>query len=70
VIDQAERIAARAISEADGQPDAAVALCFERLLGRPPTEDELTACQEEIRGGDLSLVCRALINSNEFAFLP
>jgi hypothetical protein len=70
VIDQAERIAARAISEADGQPDAAIALCFERLLGRPPTADELTACQEEIRGGDLSLVCRALINSNEFAFLP
>ena len=70
VIDQSERIAARAEEEARGDAAVAVDRCFELLLGRQPTAEERAACLEVRGSGELSLVCRALINSNEFAFLP
>ena len=40
------------------------------LRGRTPDAQERKACLELAQANDLSLVCRALINSNEFAFLP
>jgi hypothetical protein len=70
VIDQSDRIAERASRDADGDPGRAVDRCFELLLGRPPSEDERKACVGIAEAGDLPLVCRAIINSNEFAFLP
>ncbi len=63
VIEQAKIIAERAHAEAG---DGRVNRVFELLLGRSPDDDELAACGEV----DLQLVCRSLINSNEFAFLP
>ncbi len=63
VIEQAKFIAERAQLEAKKDPLKRV---FELLLAREPSEDERVACQET----DLQLVCRSLINSNEFAFLP
>ncbi|MCA9215022.1 MAG: DUF1553 domain-containing protein, partial [Planctomycetales bacterium] len=69
VIDQSRRIAARAQTETKNKSDA-VKRCFELLLGRPPTEQEISDCLESARTNELLLVCRALINSNEFAFLP
>ncbi len=70
VIDQSGRIAERARHDAAGDPRRAIDQCFELLLGRAPAAEERTACLELLRDGDLSLVCRAIINSNEFAFLP
>lgn len=70
VLDQCQRIAARALDEANGDRDRAIGGCFQLLLGRDPAAEELQACREMISEQDLSLVCRALINSNEFAFLP
>jgi hypothetical protein len=57
VVEQSQFIAERAGS---------VTRAFELLLSRQPTAEELDACQ----GTKLDLVCRSLINSNEFAFLP
>lgn len=70
VIDQSRMIAERARRETEGDSNNAIRRCFELLLGRPPTMNEQTICQELMRNGDLPLVCRAIINSNEFAFLP
>jgi hypothetical protein len=70
VLDQCQRIAARALEEANGDRDRAIGGCFQLLLGRAPAAEELQACREMISEQELSLVCRALINSNEFAFLP
>ena len=63
VIEQATFIAERARSEAG---ERQVSRAFELLLGRAPDANELAACADT----ELELVCRSLINSNEFAFLP
>ncbi|MEO1526422.1 MAG: PSD1 and planctomycete cytochrome C domain-containing protein [Planctomycetota bacterium] len=68
VMDQSDRIAQRAWRESGGGA-AAIERCFELILGRLPADAERQAC-EELAKEDLALVCRALINSNEFAFLP
>ncbi len=66
VVGQSEFIAERALRETGGDPVAAVDRAFELLLGRVPTSDESAAGKEV----PLHLLCRTLINSNEFAFLP
>lgn len=63
VVEQSGFIAERARREAG---TLAVSRVFELLLNRLPTAEEMEACE----GVDLALVCRSLINSNEFAFLP
>ncbi|MCG6154391.1 PSD1 and planctomycete cytochrome C domain-containing protein [Rubinisphaera margarita] len=70
VLDQSDRIAERARSEAEGDPNRAVDRCFELLLSRSPRPEEREACLPLAKADQLNLVCRALINSNEFAFLP
>ena len=70
VIDQAQRIARRAQAESNDDQVRSVDRCFELLLGRAPDDLERQACLKLAWEKDLSLVCRALINSNEFAFLP
>lgn len=70
VIDQSKRIAQRARDDADGDPANSFNRCFELLLGRQPDQEEQTACVEIADDIGLKFVCRALINSNEFAFLP
>ncbi|MCA9174020.1 MAG: PSD1 domain-containing protein [Planctomycetales bacterium] len=70
VIDQTQRIAARAINESGGDTTRAIDRCFNLLLGRAPSATERDACLALAKTNDLPLVCRALINSNEFAFLP
>jgi hypothetical protein len=70
IIEQSKRIADRAARESGGSLHRSVDRCFELLLGRNPDDQERDACLALARENDLSLVCRALINSNEFAFLP
>ncbi len=70
VMTQSKLIAERALKESDGATGNAIDRCFVLLLGRSPDEQERQACRQLVRENDLSLVCRALINSNEFAFLP
>lgn len=70
VIEQSKKIASRAETEFTNDKSAAVERCFALLLGRMPEDQERAACLELAKSEDLSLVCRALMNSNEFAFLP
>jgi len=43
---------------------------FELIFTRKPMKEELKASMEIAKVDGLEIVCRALINSNEFAFLP
>ncbi len=70
VLEQSKRIADRAHRESSGDQGKSIDRCFELLLGRAPDDQERNACLKLADENDLSLVCRALINSNEFAFLP
>ncbi|MEC5129296.1 PSD1 and planctomycete cytochrome C domain-containing protein [Verrucomicrobiales bacterium BCK34] len=70
VVEQSAFIAERALGEADREPAAAVDRCFQLLLKRLPREDERQACLSIAESNGLEIVCRSLINSNEFAFLP
>jgi hypothetical protein len=70
VLEQSKRIAERSLADANGNTTKAVVRAFELLLGRKPDDEERKACVELASDNDFSLVCRALINSNEFAFLP
>lgn len=70
VIEQSGKIAERA--KKDSGPDVAesVVRCFQLLLNRSPTSEELAECLAIAQEGELAIVCRALMNSNEFAFIP
>lgn len=70
VMEQSKLIAERAVRNSSGDASKSVDRCFALLLGRMPDEQERKTCLELARVNDLSLVCRALINSNEFTFLP
>ena len=70
VMEQSKLIAERAKQNANGNDVKSIDECFQLLLSRDPDEQERKDCLALAKENDLSLVCRALINSNEFAFLP
>ncbi|MDA9961523.1 PSD1 and planctomycete cytochrome C domain-containing protein [Opitutales bacterium] len=71
VVTQSALLAERAEKEAGKKVSfAVVRRCFELLLSREPDPAELNACMQVAKVHGLPVVCRALINSNEFAFLP
>lgn len=70
VMDQSQRIAAGANERSQGDINRAIGFCFQSLLCRLPDKDEQTLCRQLAEEHSLAMVCRALINSNEFAFLP
>ncbi|MGJ8642078.1 MAG: PSD1 and planctomycete cytochrome C domain-containing protein [Luteolibacter sp.] len=70
VVEQSEFIAQRAKSETDGSTPSAAKRVFQLILARDPSPDELAACIEIAEASGLPIVCRSLINSNEFAFMP
>ncbi len=70
VLEQSKRIAEKAKRDVGGDTTKSIDRCFELLLGRTPDAHEREGCLALAKEYDLSLVCRALINSNEFAFLP
>ena len=69
VVEQSELIAKRATEETSSAT-AALNRCFQRVLNRDPSPEEIQLCTEIAKTEGLDIVCRALINSNEFAFLP
>ncbi|HAT60816.1 MAG TPA: hypothetical protein DCS60_08610, partial [Opitutae bacterium] len=71
VREQAEQLASRVKKEASGDDtEEQIRRSFQILLNREPDREELAACKEVAKETSLALVCRTLINSNEFAFLP
>jgi hypothetical protein len=71
IVEQSQHIAERALKETiNHSPERAISRCFEILLCRLPSNEELTVATEISTKHGLHLVCRGLINSNEFVFLP
>jgi len=70
VVEQSEFIAGRALGETGDDLKEAVKRAFELLLTRQPDAAELAACVEIAEAQSLAVICRSLINSNEYAFLP
>jgi len=69
VVEQAKAIADQALEETGGENQAAVIRCFERLVARMPEAEELRLGMQLASKQSLHLLCRSLINANEFAFL-
>jgi len=69
VVEQAKAIADQALEETGGENQAAVIRCFERLVARMPEAEELRLGIQLASKQSLHLLCRSLINANEFAFL-
>ncbi len=65
---RSESFARRLEREAEG-PDR-VGRAFLLAVGREPTDAELRAAEALVRDHGLSTLCRALINANEFVYLP
>ena len=70
VVEQTKLIAQRAQADSNGNLAREITQCFQLLLNREPTADELAICSKVARDESLAIVCRALVNSNEFVFLP
>ena len=70
VVQQSKLIAERARKNSGGDLEAAVDRCFELVLNRQAASDDMQVCLDIAENEGLEIVCRALINSNEFAFLP
>lgn len=70
VVTQSKLLAERARSETGREIDAQVDRCFELLVARLPSDDERSAAIAIAESESLELLCRTLINTNEFAFLP
>lgn len=72
MIEQAQRLAARALREVGDDVDQQIERAYAVTLGRGPEPDERSACRavvQEHGPTGLATVCRVLLNSNEFLFL-
>jgi len=70
VIRRAEVFAARVDREAPPKAAAKVERTFALALGRPPSPVERDAALQTVETAGLPTLCRVLLNSNEFLFLP
>ena len=70
IVEQTRLIAERAQANSGGDLSREIKQCFQLLLNRDPSADELEICSKVAQDESLAIVCRALINSNEFVFLP
>ncbi|MEM8735771.1 MAG: DUF1549 and DUF1553 domain-containing protein, partial [Planctomycetota bacterium] len=70
VVEQSSLLAERAKREAGDDLAKQVERCFELLFAREATNDEVAAGHEFATEHGLALLCRTLMNANEFAFLP
>ena len=69
LLTQVEAFTARLTREAGADPTAQTRHAFALAFQREPDAAELAACVAAIRSERLAVVCRALLNSNEFVFL-
>ncbi len=66
----ADAFVTRVTKEAGTDIRAQVCRAYELALNRQPTEDELRDAEQATVAYGLSVLCRALFNSNEFLFQP
>ncbi len=70
VMQQAQAMASRLQKEAGEQPSAQVKTAFMLCFGRLPQPKELDASVSFIGSQGLPAFCRAMLNANEFLFVP
>lgn len=68
-VQQANLFAKRLSQSADALPDQ-IDLAFRLCFGRPPEPAELSAAIELSKTEGTTALCRALLNTNEFLFIP
>lgn len=69
-LDTAAVFAARVQKEAGADLAAQITRAYQLALNRAPTPGERHEAEPAVREHGLSVLCRALFNSNEFLFLP
>ncbi len=69
-LDQSEAFAVRVKNEVGADPAKQIARVYQLALSRNPTPEELQDIAPTIQANGLSVLCRALFNSNEFLFVP
>jgi hypothetical protein len=67
---QAEMFAARLGREAGGEASKQVQHAFDLSFQRAPSPDEALGCENLARDQGLPALCRVLLNTNEFLFVP
>jgi len=70
LLQQAEALAARVQRESGGEPAAVVARAWQLVYQRQPDADEVREAGAFVASEGLPALCRALLNSNEFVFIP
>jgi hypothetical protein len=68
--EQAEAFAERVSAEAAADPTLRIERAFRLALGRSPSATEWPQVSQVVQEHGLSTLCRVLLNSNEFLFLP
>jgi hypothetical protein len=68
--DQAVVLAERIIAEIGSDPNRQMEFSFRQTLGRAPSATESSQALQIVEEHGLSTLCRVLLNSNEFLFLP
>ena len=69
VMQQAELFAAR-LAKARGKREEQVRLAWELCFGRPPEAPEVADSVAFVKAEGLTQFCRAMLNANEFVFIP
>lgn len=69
-LEQSEALAQRIIDEVGADKTRQITRLFEITLSRTPERDELDEYKTAIELHGLSVLCRAILNCNEFVFLP
>jgi hypothetical protein len=70
LLDEAAHLADRLGREAGLDPKARIRLAWRLAYGREPDRTELRDAREFVRDHGLPAFCRAVLNSNEFLFIP
>jgi len=66
----AEAFANRVVREAENEPRAQIRHAYQLALNREPSREEAQDAEPVLREHGPATLCRALLNSNEFLFLP
>lgn len=69
-IERATRLAERAIQEQPDDSEKQIHRVFSLTYGRGASNDEMQSCLDVTNRHGLATVCRAVLNSSEFLFLP
>ena len=70
LLDEAAHFADRLGREAGSDPKARIRLAWRLAYGREPDRAELRDAEAFVKAAGLPALCRAVLNSNEFLFIP